>query len=100
MFRLSEERSAGVAHREVPETQAVGRAALEELLKGPTPEEAAAGFGTEIPDGTALLGLEIDDDGVATVDLSSEFASGGGSLTMFVRLAQAVHTRFPGKKLA
>ena len=32
---------------------------------------------TDIPDGTKLLGLSIK-DGVATVDLSAEFESGGG----------------------
>ncbi len=46
---------------------------------------------TQIPEGTQLLGLEIS-DGVATVDLSSEFQSGGGSLSMRMRVAQVVYT--------
>ena len=86
----------GVAHRYVPKTEAVGRAALEELLGGPTAAEAEAGLGSGIPPGTELLGLAIA-DGVATVDLSGEYASGGGSLAMFTRLAQVVYTltQFP-----
>ncbi len=86
----------GVARRFVPETQAVGRAALEELLAGPTPEEAAAGLSTGIPEGTELLDLSIA-DGVATVDLSGAYDDGGGSLAMFTRLAQVVYTltQFP-----
>jgi germination protein M len=51
---------------------------------------------TAIPDGTALLDLALS-DGVATVDLSEEYASGGGSAGMFARLAQVVYTltQFP-----
>jgi germination protein M len=83
--------SLGVAVREVPETEGVARAALEELLAGPSAREAEAGLGTEIPEGTELNDVFID-DGVATVDLSPEFESGGGSLSMQVRVAQIVYT--------
>lgn len=86
----------GVAARDVPKTEGVARAAMEELLAGPTAQEAEAGLGTEIPEGTALNDVSIA-DGVATVDLSPEFESGGGSLSMQVRVAQVVYTltRFP-----
>lgn len=82
--------------RTVPESGDLPRAAVEELLGGPTDEEAAAGIGTTVPEGTELLGLEVG-DGVATVDLSGAFDDGGGSLSMFTRLAEVVHTltRFP-----
>jgi Immunoglobulin-like domain of bacterial spore germination/Sporulation and spore germination len=46
---------------------------------------------TAIPPETRLLGIDLD-AGVATVDLSSEFESGGGSRSMFLRLAQVVYT--------
>jgi hypothetical protein len=87
----------GVAHRHVPARETVETAAIEELLGGPRPDEEDAGLHTEIPAGTELNGLEIA-AGVATVDLSSEFDDGGGSLTMFGRLAQVVFTltQFPG----
>jgi spore germination protein GerM len=67
-------------HREVAATAAVARAAMEQLLAGPTEDERAhdlrvGTIGTEIPDGTRLLGIDVA-DGVATVDLSGEFASG------------------------
>ncbi len=81
----------GVGLREVPQTVAVAEKALQELLGGPTAEDGEAGLATEIPAGTELLGVDID-DGVATVDLSSEFASGGGSLSMQMRIAQIVFT--------
>jgi spore germination protein GerM len=81
----------GVAVREVPETVAVARAVLEELLAGPTDSEAEAGLATEIPGGTRLNDVAVA-DGVATVDLSAEFESGGGSLSMQVRVAQVVYT--------
>jgi Sporulation and spore germination/Immunoglobulin-like domain of bacterial spore germination len=77
-------------------TPQVARIALETLLEGATPEEVAAGISTAIPAGTRLLGVSIE-DGIATVDLSSEFESGGGSLSMMLRLAQVVFTvtQFP-----
>jgi hypothetical protein len=51
---------------------------------------------TEIPEGTTFLGLRID-AGIATVNLSREFESGGGSASMLGRLAQVVYTltQFP-----
>lgn len=86
----------GVAHRTIPYTMATGSAAMKLLVEGPNAEEKAAGLGTTIPAGTKFLGLVIK-DGVATVDLSSTYASGGGSLSMFTRLAEVVYTltQFP-----
>ena len=71
----------GVAERLVPRTSAVAAAALRELCAGPTDEEQAAGLTSNVPESTELLGVTIR-DGVAYVDLSSEYASGGGSLSM------------------
>jgi germination protein M len=52
-----------------------------------------------VPAGTKLLGLSIK-DGIATVDLSSEFESGGGSASAITRLGQVVFTltQFPTVK--
>lgn len=83
--------------REVPRTPAIGTAAMGALLAGPTGAESAERVITSaVPDGSRLLGLTIA-NGVATVDLSSEFESGGGSLSITVRLAQVVYTltQFP-----
>ncbi|HEY4189376.1 MAG TPA: Gmad2 immunoglobulin-like domain-containing protein, partial [Candidatus Limnocylindrales bacterium] len=51
---------------------------------------------TDVPDGTRLLGLSIK-DGIATVDLSAEFESGGVRASILGRLAQVVYTltQFP-----
>jgi germination protein M len=80
-----------VAHRAVAKTQEVGEAAIKALLGGPSTDEKTAGMSTCIPAGTTFLGLEIK-DAIATVNLSKEFASGGGSLSMATRLAQVVYT--------
>ena len=84
--------------RTVPRTVAVARAALQQLLAGPTPVEAAgaAGLTSTVPSGSQLLDVAIT-DGTATVDLSGQFESGGGSASMFGRLAQVVYTatQFP-----
>lgn len=91
-------RGEGVATvlRELPETEGVARAAMEALLEGPSSGEAETGLTTSIPDGTELLDIAIEDD-VAIVDLSGDFESGGGSLSMRSRLAQVVYTltQFP-----
>ena len=76
--------------REVPETTAVARAAMETLLRGEILGDYSR-LSTAIPTGTRLLGLSIR-DGIATVDLSREFESGGGSASAFRRLGQVVYT--------
>lgn len=70
---------------------AVAAGAIEGLLTGPTQDEQQLGFSSAIPAGTDLLGVEVD-DGIATVDLSDEFGSGGGSASMMSRVAQVVFT--------
>jgi Immunoglobulin-like domain of bacterial spore germination/Sporulation and spore germination len=45
--------------RNVPETKAVGAAALAQLLAGPSAEERAAGLASAVPSGTSLSGLKI-----------------------------------------
>ena len=95
------EGSAGLVAvlREVPGTTAVARAAMNALLAGPSSAEAGRSISTVVPDGSQLLGLTIK-DGVATVDLSSEFESGGGSASVLTRLGQVVYTltQFPSVK--
>jgi hypothetical protein len=83
-------------HRTVPATTGVARAAIEELLAGPERTEASAGIDTAVPGTTLLLGVNIA-DGMATVDLTRDFESGGGTTSMTARLAQLVYTvtQFP-----
>ncbi|MGZ6826210.1 MAG: GerMN domain-containing protein [Mycobacteriales bacterium] len=74
----------------------VAAAAVRALLAGPTVAERAAGLSTTVPTGVSLRSLAVA-AGVATVDLTGRYASGGGSLSMTARLAQVVFTltRFP-----
>ena len=80
-------------------TLGVAAAALEALLAGPTRAERASGVSTAVPAGTRLLSVSIN-GGIATVDLTSEYQSGGGSFSMQVRLGQVVYTltQFPTVK--
>jgi hypothetical protein len=73
--------------RKVAKTERIGTAALELLVEGPVTDS----HGSAIPDGVEVLGLTID-AGDATVDLSKEFESGGGSTSMQLRVAQVVYT--------
>ncbi len=82
--------------RSIAATPAVARAAVTELLDGPTSEESANGLATAIPAATRLRDVSLA-DGVATVDLGGAFDDGGGSASMLGRIAQVVATltRFP-----
>lgn len=84
-------------NRSVPDTPRIGAEAMKALLAGPTPAEARTGLGTAIPKSARFRDLRID-GGVALVDLSSEFESGGGTLGLTLRLAQVTCTldQFPG----
>jgi hypothetical protein len=81
--------------REVQPTQAVARAALTELIDGPTGQESGDGLATDVPADAKVHGLEID-SGVATVDFDAAFAR-GAEATIARRLAQVVFTltQFP-----
>ncbi|HEX5012920.1 MAG TPA: GerMN domain-containing protein [Candidatus Limnocylindrales bacterium] len=77
---------------EVPKTPAVATAAMNALLSfGGVTRDGYQPITSAIPSGTKLLGLTIK-AGVATVDLSGEFAAGGGSASSKYRLAQVVYT--------
>jgi spore germination protein GerM len=89
LYLLREEHLA-IAHRTVA-GPAVLQAALTELLAVPTADTTEIGLHSEIPANTELLGVNLA-DGLATVDLSSEFESGGGTLSMTARVAQIVFT--------
>jgi sporulation and spore germination protein len=81
------------------QTPGVATAAINALLAGPTRAERKARLRTAVPTDTRLLGISIK-NGIATVDLTSEYQSGGGSLSMQLRLAQVVYTvtQFPTVK--
>ena len=82
--------------RTIAATPAVARAALTELIAGPSDEESASGLSSAVPAGTTLRDLAVA-DGVATVDFDGTFDDGGGSASMLGRVAQVVATltRFP-----
>lgn len=66
------------APRTIAQTQAVARAAIEELLKGPTAEEQTQGFVTSLPSGVVIQKLTIE-NGVARIDFNEtlEYQVGG-----------------------
>jgi len=63
----------------------------EALLKGPTPEEQAKGYFSEIPSKTQLRSITGNAKSY-TVDLSTDFAEGGGSNSMTQRVKQLAKT--------
>jgi hypothetical protein len=78
--------------RVIPKTQAIARATLEELLKGPTSSEVMGGFSTIINPGVKIQSLTIDDKGVARADFSQELESTGGSCRVTAIRAEITQT--------
>jgi hypothetical protein len=76
--------------RSVPKADAL-RAAVAAVVDGPNSAERAAGFASAIPSGSTLRGVVVDSRR-ADVDLTSAFTTGGGSLSMRMRVAQIVYT--------
>ena len=76
---------------------ATPQAALAALFAGPTAAEKAQGVLSLVPDAARLRGVSVRGSTV-TVDVSSAFDSGGGSLAIRLRVAQVVYTatQFPG----
>lgn len=88
---LLEESGQAVPVPRTVTTEGVARAAVLALIDGPTSREHAAGLVTAFPPESLLLGMDIA-DGTATVNMSREFESGGGSTAILGRLAQLVYT--------
>jgi hypothetical protein len=65
--------------------------ALHSLLLGPTTAEIGDGVVSYIPEGTQLLNVKVV-GATALIDVSNEFATGGGSLSMMGRIAEVVYT--------
>ncbi|MBI4127756.1 MAG: GerMN domain-containing protein [Parcubacteria group bacterium] len=72
--------------RRIPKTEAVARAALEELLKGTTVTDAKTGYISNINSGVNLQSITIE-NGVAKVDLDDalEFQVGGSCRVAAIR---------------
>ena len=67
--------------------------ALKTLFDSPPPEP----YTTAIPEGTKLLEVTTDKEGIH-LNLSREFTSGGGSASMSSRLAQVIYTATSSNK--
>lgn len=83
----------GTLARYVPAGSDTPAGAVAALLDGLDEAELnmVPSFSTSVPAGTELLDLTVS-GGVATVDLTGEFDDGGGSASMFSRLAQLTFT--------
>jgi hypothetical protein len=78
--------------REIDQTEATARAAILELLKGPTTQEAAAGYSSAINSGVALQKLTIE-AGVAKIDFNERLQEQvGGSCRVATIAAQITNT--------
>lgn len=65
--------------------------ALTEALERLLTQSSTFNPTSAIPANTRLLNLHIENDGIH-IDLSSEFAKGGGSSSMIYRVAQVIYT--------
>ena len=86
--------------RTITKTQAVGRASLNELLKGVTSTEKARKYYTAIPEGVVLKGLTIK-EGVAYADFNSKLTEGVGGTCLVDRIRSQIRNtlqQFPTVK--
>lgn len=86
--------------RKVAKTQAVGKAALEELLKGPTEDEKQQGYYSALNSGIKLQNLTIE-DGIAKADFDEQLQYQiGGSCRIQAIRSEIVRTlkQFPTVK--
>lgn len=79
-------------NRRISAEQPPAEALLRALLEGPTRREIDRGIETMIPTTTKLLGVFLDEERIAHVDLSGEFQSAAPSETIVLRVAQVVWT--------
>lgn len=78
--------------RRIPKTQSPARAALEELLKGPTAQESERGFFTSINSGVTLQSISIE-NGTAKADFDAMLGAGvGGSCRVLAIRSQIENT--------
>jgi len=73
--------------RDTKDPEVVLATAFNRLLTG-SPE---ANTFSNIPEGTQLLNIAVEDDGIY-LNLSKEFTSGGGSASMISRVGQVIYT--------
>ncbi len=81
--------------RATDETTDLKEAALAELIRGPDP---AGPLSPILPPETEVLSLEVDDDGLATVDFSphvAEYAAGSAGETLVIAGIVNTLTEFP-----
>jgi len=81
------------AERQILKIEAIGAAALNELLKGPTQSEIDQGFYTNINSGVKLQSLSIDENGTAYADFDEQLqARVGGSCKVAAIRAEITET--------
>lgn len=78
--------------RTIPWTEGVGRAAIEELIKGPTAQEKTANYFTNIDSSVRINDIRVE-NGVAKIDLSEALEkNSGGSCRVTAIRAQITKT--------
>lgn len=65
--------------------------AIKQLISGPTKWEKSKGFTSEIPSNTRILSIR-ESSGSTFIDLSSDFETGGGAESTYMRVKQIIKT--------
>ena len=72
--------------------------AIKQLMSAPTKWEKSRGLSSEIPSGTKILSIREGENNVL-IDLSSNFESGGGAESVYIRVHQLIKTANANTKL-
>ena len=73
------------------ETDSCFEYAIKELVSAPSPWEKSKGFMSEIPSGTKVISIR-ESSGNVLIDLSSDFETGGGAESTYIRVKQIIRT--------
>ena len=72
--------------------------AIKELISAPTKWEKSKGFTSEIPSGTRVLSVRESSNSIM-IDLSSDFETGGGAESTYMRVMQIIKTANSNTKI-
>lgn len=91
IFILDKSGNLRSVNRECKDEKSCFEYSIKELIAAPSKWEKSKGFTSEIPQGTKILSIR-ESSGNVLIDLSSDFETGGGAESTYLRVKQIIKT--------